>query len=333
MLPLCALSRCMVLLALTVAVAACGAPGISAPATPSRPPAATLRVALVLPGTIDDRSWSQAGYEGLSLIERDLGARVAYEAGISEASAAAVFERFAATGFDLVIGHGAQFYTAAEAVAARFPRVKFAVVGNFPGNNRNLGAISFRNAENAYLVGVVAALKTRTGRIAYIGGVENSAQIEALEALERGARATNPAVTVTARWVGGWTNREQARRLADEAIREGTDIVVQNADMAGVAVFEAAQAAGIYAIGWAQDQHDLAPQTVLTSAIQRVPVLLREAASLVQLGRWEGKQYQFGLQEGALDLAPSYGLLSEAELAQVDAVREDIITGQVNVRP
>lgn len=310
------------------------ATGCVSSSTPAAtPPISAFKVALLLPGPIDDASWSQAGYAGLLDIERELGAQTAYRASLIDAEIEGAFRAYAEQGFDLVIGHGSQFYPAAEAVAGSFPRTKFAVVGNFPGNNRNLGTVSFRDGENSYLAGVVAALKSKTGRIAYIGGVENDAQREATTLIERGARAINPNATLSVSWVQSWTDQVTAEQLAAAQVTDGADVLIQNADSAGKGVFAAAQRAGVYAIGWAQDQHHLARGTVLTSAIQRVPVLLLKAASLVRLGRWEGKRYAFGLRDGALELAPFYGLLTPQEEAIVRQMRDDILAGKINTLP
>lgn len=317
------------LLLLMLSVAACA----DNAASPPVPGAGALKVALLLPGAIDDASWSQAGYEGLQQIEREFGAQVAYRASVPEAEIEQGLRAYAEQGYDLVIGHGSQFYPGAEVIAPDFPRTKFAVVGDFPGNNRNLGTVSFRNGENSYLVGVVAALKSKTGLIAYIGGVENDGQREAAALIARGAKAINSDATLAISWVQSWTDQATAQQLAETQIAAGADVLIQNADTAGKGVFAAAQEAGVYAIGWTQDQYDLARGTVLTSAIQRVPVLLVKAASLVRRGRWEGKRYAFGLRDGALELAPFYGLLSPQEEATVQQIRQDILTGRINTFP
>ncbi len=288
---------------------------------------------MLLPGAIDDASWSQSGYEGLRQIERDLSAQIVYEVNITDTESAERFRAYAEQGYDLIIGHGNQFYQSAEVIAAEFPRTKFVVVGNFPGNNRNLGTVSFRDGETGYLVGVVAALKTKTQCIAYIGGVENAAQLEAAALVERGAQSIRPTSSLRVLWLNSWTDEAKAAEVTKQQIDSGCDVIIQNADAAGRGVFRAAEQAGAYTIGWAQDQHELAPNTVLTSAIQRVPVLLVNAATLVRRGRWEGKRYAFGLREGALDLAPFRGLLSQDEVRIVQQVREDIMTGKINTLP
>ncbi len=196
---------------------------------PNLIPATTVgafKVAMLLPGSTDDLSWSQAGYTGLVQIQQELGAEISYQAHVAETDAARVFQQYAEQGFDLVIGHGSQYYPSSEEVARQFPRTKFAVVGDFPGNNRNLGAVSFRNGETGYLVGVVAALKSKTNKIAYIGGVNNQPQQEAARLVQRGATSINANVKVTVHWVGSWTDSTKAGALAQEQLRMGADVLI-----------------------------------------------------------------------------------------------------------
>jgi len=320
----------LLLLLVSIAVSGCRTTPPTAPSTTTE---GLFKVAMLLPGPIDDQSWSQAGYEALRSIERDLAATVAYEASVPETAFEERLRAFAGEGYDLVIGHGSQFYPAAEVVAQAFPRVKFAVVGSFAGNNTNLGAVSFRDSEVSYLVGVVAAVKTRTNKVAYIGGFTNGSQEDAVRGVQQGLKATNPEVSLAVSWVDSWTDQERARQIAQEHLAAGVDVLIQNADTAGQAVLTEAERAGVYAIGWSQDQHILAPKAVLTSPVQRVSVLLLKTARLVRQGRWEGKQYKLGLQDGAIDLAPFYGLLSPQEERAVQTARDAIMTGAITIEP
>jgi basic membrane lipoprotein Med (substrate-binding protein (PBP1-ABC) superfamily) len=216
-------------------------------------------------------------------------------------------------------------------VAEEFPRTSFAVVAGYAGNNKNFGALSFRDGEMGYLTGVVAALKTKTNKVAYIGGEPYAHTQEHATLFERGAKATKPAIAVSIRWVESWTDADKTRQITQAETEAGADVLVISVDQASSAGLDVVQKAGVYAIGWSVDQHELAPDTILTSAIQRVPVLLLEGANLVQQGRWEGKQYKFGLREGAQDLAPFYGLLTPEEEERVKAVKEDILTGKIDI--
>ena len=294
-----------------------------------------LKVAMVLPGAIDDKGWCQVGYEGLQLIEKELGAQVAYTANVppDEEEMTKIFRQYAQDGFDFIIGHGGEYIPAAEVVAEEFPDIKFAVVAGYAGNNNNFGALSFREGEVGYLTGVVAALKTKTNKVAYIGGEAYPHMLEQSVLFERGAKAVNPSVEVSIEWVESWSDQDKAKEIAQSQLKGGADVILADADSAGLAVLEVAKEANIYGIGWSLDQHELAPGTILTSAIQRVPVLLLEGATLVQQGRWEGKQYKFGLQEGAQELAPFYGLLTPEEEAKVNTIKQDILTSKIDVAP
>ena len=292
-----------------------------------------FKVAVLLPGPEDDAGWSQAAYEGLRLVEKELGAEVAFTTNVDEDIAEDVFRQYANEGYNFIIGHGGEYIPGAETVAVEFPRIKFAVVAGYGGNNKNFGALSFRDGEVGYLTGVVAGFKTKTDKVAYIGGEPYAHMREQAALFERGAKATNPEVKVSIEWVESWVDQDKAREIAKPLIEAGTDVIVVDADVAGLAIHELAQQEGVKTIGWALDQHQLAPETILTSAVQRVPILLLEGAILVQQGRWEGKQYKFGLQERAQELAPFYGLLTADEEQHVQTVRNDIIAGKIDVLP
>jgi len=313
-----------------VAVAACGR-SRDAGTTDGGGVAAAFRVAIVLPGPHDDHEWSQGGYEGLELIRRELGATVAYAENVSNAGFTTAASGFAAEGFTFVIGHGAEYAEAAEEVANRFPRTKFAVIALSPGNNRNLGAIRFREGEIGYLTGAAAALRTKTKKVAYIAGVKFAHLEEQAALFERGAKAFDPSIVVATEWLGSWTDVAKARHTARGLIERGFDVLSINADKAGLSGIDEAEKAGVFAIGWNLDQHEVAPRTVVTSGVQRVPVLLLEGARLVRLGRWEGKQYRFGLREAAQDLAPFHGLLDDDQAARIARAREQILTGELDV--
>lgn len=318
---------------LSLVLVSCGGTAGQAASNTSADAPGSFKVAMIFPGPIDDKSWSQAGYEGLQLIEKELKAEIAYTASVSPEDAEQIFRKYAEEGYRFIVGHGGEYIPAAEVVAKAFPRTKFAVVAGYPGNNQNLGAMSFRDAELGYLTGVIAALKTKTNKIVYIGGEPYPHTQEQATLYERGAKAINPAIEVSVEWVKSWTDQAKAGEIAQTHIEAGADVLMIVADTAGEAAFKEAKEAGVYAIGWSIDQHELAPDTILTSGIQRVPVLLLEGTRLVQQGRWEGKQYEFGLQEGAQELAPFYGLLSPEQEKTVKQYQGEIISGKLDVAP
>lgn len=300
-------------------------------ATPTHP--SNFKVAMVLPGPNDDGSWSQAGYEGLKLIEETLNAQIAYtdNAGeLSEDRMKEVIRKYAKDGYKFVIGHGGEFLGAIEEIAPDFPRTKFSVTTNCPGNNINQGCLSFRGEELGYLAGAIAALKTKTGKIGLIGGIDYPHMKARSILFERGAKAMKPDIEIQVDWIGSWTDKEKAIAIAQKQISAGVDVISISAEPAEEAVYNLAKKQNFYLIGWHVDRDKFAPGRVITSAIQDVPKLMLQGAVLVQKGRWEGKQYKFGITEGVQEFAPFRGSLTEEEEVKIQKLTEDILTDKIN---
>ena len=293
----------------------------------------SFKTALLLPREVDADGWTRSGYAGLLLIGKKLQSEIAYSENIPEPEFEQVFRRYAQDGFDFIIGHGGQFISAAEVAAKEFPRTKFAVVTKYSGNNRNLGALSLREGEMGFLAGVVAAVKTKKQKIGFIGGVLYKVNRETISLFEQGVKHIDPNITVFVDWNESWTDRERAMQLARKQIQSGIDILVVGAGKAGLAIHPIAQKAGVYTIGWIEDQYNLAPGNVITSIVQDIPQLLLQGATLARKGRWEGKQYKFGLREGVQYLARFRGMLSPDQEKQVQTVLDDIILRKINLTP
>ncbi|QZZ22578.1 BMP family protein [Leptothermofonsia sichuanensis E412] len=300
---------------------------------PDRALASNFKVAAVLPTEVNDQALSESAYQGLKLIEKQLVAKTAYTSQVADLPVTQmrnIFSQYAEQGFDFVIGKSETYISAVEAIAQQFPRTKFAIVAAYPGNNFNVGSLSFRDGELGYLCGVVAALKSTTGQIAFIGDVDLPASRKVALLFERGARSVQSGITVRTQWIGN-PNPTRAKEVAQRQIREGSDVLLVRTEQMDEVIHQAAGELNTYTVGWGKDWYDVAPGTVLTSGIQRLPELLLQGASLVRLGRWEGKPYRFGLREGVQDLAPFRGALTPEEARTVQQVKEDILTGKVDV--
>ncbi|WP_242017594.1 MULTISPECIES: BMP family protein [Cyanophyceae] len=330
------MTKKIICLLLTLLLVACGTTASDITRTAQVKPGA-FKVAAIFPGAVDDKAWNQSGYEGLKLIEKELGAEVAYADSVPGADAEKLFRQYAKKGFDFIIGHGGEYIATAKAVSAKFPRNKFAVMSSDAGNNKNFGALAFRAGELGYLTGVVAALKTKTNKVAYIGGQKYASLEEEATLFERGVKQINPSAEVFIDWVGSWTDADKASRISQKLVAAGVDIITVNADTAYKGVIKVvAENKGVYAIRWNHaipglpEQQKPPPKIILTNAMQQVPMVMLEGATLVEQGRWEGKQYKFGLQEEIQDLTPFYGSLTPEQEEFINSLKEDIITGKID---
>ena len=290
-----------------------------------------FKVALLLPGPKDDGSWNQTGYEGSKLIEQELQANVSVLDSVPPEEFEQHFGDYAEQGYDLIIGHGGQFVEAAEAAAEKHPRSNFAVITPYGGNNRNLGAIAFRDSEMGYLSGALAALVSKTQKVAYVGGEAYETGKTKAAFFKKGAQAVNSSIIAEERWLETWSDTSRGSAIGEELLKAGFDVMAVDADSAGLPIHQQAAAAGTKTIGWATDQNKLSPETIISSGIQDVARMMLQGASIAQKGQWQGTQYKFGLAAGVQSLAPSYGTLSDEHVKRIEDIQAAILRGEIDL--
>ena len=325
----------LVLLALVLSLAACAPAATPAPAQTEAPvqteaPAEPYKVAMVLHGAINDKSWNEAGYNGLVKIKDELGAETAYQEKVALADAENAMRTFASQGYDLVIGHGDEFSEAGKVVAAEFPDVKFAVV-NGANVAPNLMSISMFDEELTYLAGQVAADTTKTGKVGFIGGLEIPPVVRNGNGFEMGAKATKPDVEVVKTIIGDFNDAAKGKEAALAMAEQGVDVIYYYVDQAMLGIQEAAKEKNIKLIGCIFDQHEMAPDLILTSAIQDTPTAIMLAAKGDMEGNFKGETVLYGLDSGALILAPFYDSVPKELEEKVEKTKQEIINGTIEV--
>ena len=243
----------------------------------SAPAPRTFRVALLTPGPISDRSWNGGAYDGLLGIRDSLGAQISHVQTKTPAEFEENFRQYGAQGYDLVIGHGFEFQDAAVRVAPEFPKTLYVTTS---GNTvrANVAGIQFAFEEASYLAGILAAGMTKSGVIGAIGGTELPPVKRSFAAYSAGAKSVNPRIGVVISYVGNWDDVSAGKEQALAQIGRRTDVIFQNADAAGLGVFQAArESRSAYVIGANADQNSVAPEVTLGSVV----IDLRHAFLLV----------------------------------------------------
>lgn len=293
-----------------------------------------LKVALLLSGPISDMGWNASAYEGLKQAEEEYGIETAYTESIAQSDIEEVFRGFAQQGFDLIIGHGFQFGDAALKVAPEFPDVKFVVTSSSITQEPNLGSTNLDNVQQGFLMGAAAAILSESGVVAGIGGQEMPPIVGSVEGFIQGAKYVNPDIEVLTAMTGSNDDVTQAKETALAMIDDGADVVMTNANQAGLGSIEACQERGVYAIGSNQDQNDIAPDTVVISGIKSSPVMITFIIEKVLAGEFEPTFYPLGVKEGAVYFSPFHGFeekLPQEVRDQIMAIQEDMISGKIEV--
>jgi basic membrane protein A and related proteins len=292
--------------------------------------AANLKVAAVLPGHIDDTGFNQAGYEGLKIIEKKLGAKIAYSEKVSQADQIEYLTGYARDGYDLIIGHGGDFDEAVLRVAKKFPKTKFFVTfGTAIAENVASGAASEK--EPQYLAGVLSAKMSKSKKMAFISGTEVPLMVNMYNSFKKGIMDTDPSAQVSISWTGSWDDVAKAKEAALAQIAKGVDVIYPAMDLATLGSIEAARQKGIWAIGGPSDMLDIAPEAILVSVVQDFGGLLVRIAELVNEGEFEGKSYVFGIKDGVSDLGRYNKKVPQDVKDYIKKVRQQVIDKKISL--
>jgi basic membrane protein A and related proteins len=319
----------------TEAPTATAAPaGTDAPA-----PAKAIKVAMLFDlGGRGDKSFNDSAAEGLDKAKADLGIETV-EFAANDSNRAELATTAAEGGADLIIGVGFLWGDALTAAADAYPDIKFAIVDSVI-EKPNVASLVFSEQEGSFLVGAAAALKSKTGSIGFIGGVENDL-IKRFEAgYTAGAKAVNADIKVDVKYISqppdfsGFGDPAKGKEIALAQYEAGADVIYSAAGSSGLGGFEAAKEKKLFAIGVDSDQYNLvAADTqpyIITSMLKKVDVAVYEVIKGAASGSMKAGVNVFDLKSGGLDYATSGGQMDDIK-AQLDAFKADIISGKVKV--
>ena len=304
---------------------------------------APIHVGLVFDvGGRGDKSFNDSAYTGLLRAERELGASFEYhEPGEGSDREAAL--RLMATGdADLVFGVGFLFTDDVVTVSREFPEKRFACIDYAVKDDEplpaNLAGIKFREEEASFLAGALAAMRSTSGVVGFIGGMEG-ALIKKFEAGYRaGAMHVNPDVRVLVHYAGvtdvAFKNPGMGKELAIAQYDAGADVIFHASGATGLGVFEAALQRDRLAIGVDSDQWKEAPGHVLTSVLKRVDVVVFEVVRRTLAGDFPQGIQVLGLAEGAVGIVIDENnrqwIGSETE-ARLRGLERQIVEGSIRV--
>lgn len=318
-----------------VALAA-GCPG-SAP-TPSTPPPdgqqAAFKVAFIHPGPTTDTGWNTSGLEGAELVQKTLGAQLEQVEEGREGKFEENLSDFARRGAKVVFAHGAEYQEPCAEVAKKFPGTVF-VVSSSEKVSANQIPLVLRLDQSCYLAGILAGHLTKTKKVGAVGGKEYPPLKTAFDAFARGVKKANPEVQVVpAAWLGTWDDVAKGREQGLALLAAGADVIVHNADKAGLGVFTACREKGALAIGTNRNQNECEGGSVVAgSAVVDLPRAFLDVAKAVKDGKLESKPVILEMKTGYGDLVLNDRLkdrIPDAARAQIEEARKAILAGTLD---
>ena len=279
-----------------------------------------------------DKSFNEAAYRGMEKWKKETGKQYLDFEIANESQREQAIRRMAERGASPIIGIGFGQASSIEKVAKDFPKLQFAII-DMVVNLPNVQSVVFKEQEGSFLVGAMAAMASKTGKVGFVGGMDIPLIRKFQSGYEQGAKFANPKAEVFGNMTGttgaAWNDPARGGELAKAQFAKGADVVFAAAGGTGMGVYQAAKDGGKLAIGVDSNQNHLQPGTMLTSMLKRVDVAVFNVAMAHKPG-----VSVLGLKEGGVDYAMDANnakLVSADMQKMVDAAKADIISGKIKV--
>ncbi|MBT9491171.1 MAG: BMP family ABC transporter substrate-binding protein [Paucibacter sp.] len=279
-----------------------------------------------------DKSFNESAYRGVERWKKETGKPYLEFEISNDTQRVQAIRRMAERGASPIISVGFAQASALEQVAKEFPKTQFAII-DAEVKLPNVQSLLFKEHEGSYLVGAMAVLASKTGKVGFVGGMDIPLIRKFQCGYEQGAKATNPKAEVFSNMTGttssAWNDPTRGGELAKAQFAKGSDVVFAAAGGTGSGVYQAAKDAGRLAIGVDSNQNHLQPGTMLTSMVKNVDVAVYNV-----LKGWKPGTTMLGLKDGGVEYAMDQHnakLVTPALKAKVEAIKADIVAGKIRV--
>jgi basic membrane protein A and related proteins len=285
-----------------------------------------------------DKSFNEGVFNGATRFTKETGIKFRDLEIQNEAQREQVLRKFAKDGFSPIMTVGFAFETALKKVAPEYPKTDFGIIDDVV-DLPNVQSLVFKEHEGSFVVGVIAADTSKTGKVGFVGGMD----IPLISKFECGYAqgvkyASGGKDEVIANMTGttpaAWNDPVKGGELAKSQIARGADIIYAAAGGTGQGVLKAAADAGKFGIGVDSNQNGLFPGHVLTSMLKHVDVATYKSFMDAKNGVWKPGVQVLGLKEGGVDYAVddnNKAILTPEVKAKADQAKADIISGKIQV--
>jgi basic membrane protein A len=284
-----------------------------------------------------DKSFNEAAYAGAERFKKETNIAYREFEVTAEAQREQALRNMARRGSAIVVGIGFSQASGIEKVAREFPNLKFAIVDavvDLP----NVQSIVFKEHEGSFLVGMAAAMASKTGKVGFVGGMDIPLIRRFALGYEEGAKYVNPKIEIFQNMTGttpaAWNDPTRGGELARSQFDRGADVVYAAAGATGLGVLQAAKDKGKLAIGVDSNQNHIHPGTILTSMIKRVDLAVYETFKTAKEGGWKAGVRSLGVAEGGVGYAIDQynrSLISADMEKRLQKARADIVAGKIKV--
>jgi basic membrane protein A and related proteins len=292
-----------------------------------------LNVGLILgAGGLGDRSFNDSSYSGLLEAQKRYNIRFETVSPTSEDSKLDALRLFAQNKYDLIIGIAFENLNCIQIVAREYPQIKFGAI-DFELIGDNISSIVYREQEGDFLVGVLAAMLTKTKSVGVIGGTDIPAIRRIISGFKQGVAYQDSSVKVSTDFAGTFSDPQVGLKLALSRYNEGEDVIHNAASKTGLGIIEAAKQTGKLTTGTSGDQRYLAPGNVVGNRPKRVDTAVMLLIEEVKNGTFKSGIRSLGLKENGISLGPfDESIVNREMLNRLEELKQQIIKGQIVIQ-
>jgi basic membrane protein A and related proteins len=284
-----------------------------------------------------DKSFNEAAYVGMERFKKETGIEYRDFEITNDAQREQAIQRFARDGHNPIVVVGFSFGTSLEKVAKEFPNTRFTIIDS-KTDAPNVRSALFTEHEGSYLVGMMAAMASKTNKVGFVGGMDIPLIRKFACGYVQGVKAAKPAAEVIQNMTGttgaAFNDPAKGSELAKSQLDRGADVVYHAAGGTGVGVLRTVADAGKLGIGVDSNQNGLHPGKVLTSMIKRVDIAVYTTFADAKAGKWAPGVAIYGLKEEGVGYAMddnNKALVTAEMKTAVDKAAADIKAGTVKV--
>lgn len=291
---------------------------------------AKTKACFIYVGPVGDFGWSYQHDQGRLDVEKAMGDNVetAFLESVPEGpDAERAMERFARSGCNIVFATSFGYMDQVNAVAAKFPDVKFEHATGYKREHPNVSTYNSKFHEGRYIQGQIAAKMSEAGVAGYIASFPIPEVVMGINSFILGAQSVNPDFKLKVVWANTWFDPGKEADAAKALIDQGADIITQHTD--STAPMQVAAERGIKAFGQASDMIEFGKETQLTSIIDDWGPYYVERVEAVENGTWEQVDIWEGMAEGHVVMAPYTNMPDEVK-AMAEETEAKIKSGEFN---
>jgi basic membrane protein A len=300
--------------------------------------AADIKPALVYgTGGKFDKSFNEAAFNGAEKFKKETGIAYRDFEPTGDTQGEQAIRNFASRGFNPVVAVSFAWTSAVEKVAAEFPDTKFIIVDSVV-DKPNVRSVLYKEEEGSYLVGVLAGMASKSGKVGFVGGMDIPLIRKFECGYEQGARAVKADIEVFQNMTGttgaAWNDPVRGGELTKNQIDQGADVVYAAAGATGLGVLQTAADNKKLSIGVDSNQNHLHPGSVLTSMVKRVDLAVYNAYNDTTNDKFTAGVQSLGVKEDGVAAAiddNNKSLITPEMQAAVDKAKADIIAGTIKV--